>query len=284
MKYKHSSLLLARLTSAFFGFHRLSSDFFGSLRHGTLETRFLHGVACHNIIRRQSWKLCHQEPKTHTQPPYLGQLRRTEGVVPPISSPPEPYRKQTHFVGSEVLTAVTKKNTLILDVTPCSLIDIYRRFGRTYSLSLQGWRINHTACLLLTWSALRPWRWRQFLRNVCKQTARNHVAEDITLHYFVCCSRTHLGLMSGYCSHSECHARRLVTGFPPWRPGFEPGSGNVGFMVDKVAPGQVFSEYFGFSCQSLFHQLLYSHHRVSSGAGTIGQQWPQYQVDSVSPH
>jgi hypothetical protein len=26
--------------------------------------------------------------------------------------------------------------------------------------------------------------------------------------------------------------------------------------VDKVALGQVFSEYFGFPCQSLFHQLL----------------------------
>jgi hypothetical protein len=50
-----------------------------------------------------------------------------------------------------------------------------------------------------------------------------------------------------------------------------------------VALGQVFSEYFGFTCQSSFHQLLYDHHR-SSGAGTIRQQWPTYQVDSVSPH
>jgi hypothetical protein len=30
----------------------------------------------------------------------------------------------------------------------------------------------------------------------------------------------------------------------------------VGFVVNKVALGQVFSEYFGFPCQSLFHQLL----------------------------
>jgi hypothetical protein len=29
-------------------------------------------------------------------------------------------------------------------------------------------------------------------------------------------------------------------------PGFDPGSGQVGFVVDKVALGQVFSEYFGF--------------------------------------
>jgi hypothetical protein len=28
----------------------------------------------------------------------------------------------------------------------------------------------------------------------------------------------------------------------------------VGFVVDKVALGQVFSEYFGFPCQSSFHE------------------------------
>jgi hypothetical protein len=33
------------------------------------------------------------------------------------------------------------------------------------------------------------------------------------------------------------------------RPGFEARSGDVGFVVDKVAMGQVFSEYFGFPCQ-----------------------------------
>jgi hypothetical protein len=27
-------------------------------------------------------------------------------------------------------------------------------------------------------------------------------------------------------------------------------------MVDKVALGQVFSEYFGFPCQSLFRQIF----------------------------
>jgi hypothetical protein len=49
-----------------------------------------------------------------------------------------------------------------------------------------------------------------------------------------------------------------------------------------VALGQVLSEYFGFPCQSSFHQLLHRH--LSPGAGTIGKQWPTYQVDSVSPH
>jgi hypothetical protein len=34
----------------------------------------------------------------------------------------------------------------------------------------------------------------------------------------------------------------------------------VGFVVDKVASGQVFSEYFGFPYQNRsFHQLLHPH-------------------------
>jgi hypothetical protein len=33
----------------------------------------------------------------------------------------------------------------------------------------------------------------------------------------------------------------------------------AGFVVDKVALGQVFSEYFGFPCQSSFHQILHHH-------------------------
>jgi hypothetical protein len=37
------------------------------------------------------------------------------------------------------------------------------------------------------------------------------------------------------------------------RPRFNPRSGHVGFLVDKVAVGQVFSEDFSFSRQFLFH-------------------------------
>jgi hypothetical protein len=44
----------------------------------------------------------------------------------------------------------------------------------------------------------------------------------------------------------------------------------VGFVVDKVALGHVFSEYFGFSCQFSFDRLLHTYH-LSSGAGTIDQ-------------
>jgi hypothetical protein len=37
---------------------------------------------------------------------------------------------------------------------------------------------------------------------------------------------------------------------------------HVGFVVDKVALGQVFSEYFGFPCQPLFHQMLHHHNHL----------------------
>jgi hypothetical protein len=43
-------------------------------------------------------------------------------------------------------------------------------------------------------------------------------------------------------------------------------SGKVGFVMDKMALGQVFSEYFGFPCQSSFHQLLHNRPHLSSGA------------------
>jgi hypothetical protein len=45
----------------------------------------------------------------------------------------------------------------------------------------------------------------------------------------------------------------------------------VGFVVDKVALGQIFSEYIGFVNRSSFRQLLYNHHNLSSAAGTVGQ-------------
>jgi hypothetical protein len=43
----------------------------------------------------------------------------------------------------------------------------------------------------------------------------------------------------------------------------------VGFVVDEVDVGQVFSEYFSFPCQFSFYRLLHTQH-ISSGAGTIG--------------
>jgi hypothetical protein len=46
----------------------------------------------------------------------------------------------------------------------------------------------------------------------------------------------------------------------------------MGFVEVKVALGQVFSDYFGFSCQFSFYGLLHNHHHLSSGAGTKVQR------------
>jgi hypothetical protein len=46
----------------------------------------------------------------------------------------------------------------------------------------------------------------------------------------------------------------------------------VGFAMDKVASGQVSSEYFGFPCQNRsFHQLL--HHHSHSGQLAEALRW-----------
>jgi hypothetical protein len=54
----------------------------------------------------------------------------------------------------------------------------------------------------------------------------------------------------------------------------------VGFVVEKVALEQVFFEYFGFPCQSSFHQLLHNHHHLSSGDGKIGHRPAEAAVPS----
>jgi hypothetical protein len=47
-------------------------------------------------------------------------------------------------------------------------------------------------------------------------------------------------------------------------------TGHVGFVVDKVALGQIFSEHFVFLSQFSFYRLFHVHH-LSPGAGTRGQ-------------
>jgi hypothetical protein len=47
--------------------------------------------------------------------------------------------------------------------------------------------------------------------------------------------------------------RRLVAGLSPRRPGLDPRSVHVRFVVDKVALGQVFLRDVGFPLPILFH-------------------------------
>jgi hypothetical protein len=75
--------------------------------------------------------------------------------------------------------------------------------------------------------------------------------------------------------------KRLVAGLSPRRSGFAHGSINVGYVVEKVALGQVISEIFGFP-------LSISVHRRPPYSYLLGdeqyvRQWQQSK-DVVSPH
>jgi hypothetical protein len=51
--------------------------------------------------------------------------------------------------------------------------------------------------------------------------------------------------------------RLLVAGLSPRRPGFNPGSVHVGFVVDKVAQGQVFPRVLRFSLVNFSPPMLH---------------------------
>jgi hypothetical protein len=52
--------------------------------------------------------------------------------------------QQTNWkiLGFEALTAVTIRSVSYRDVTPCSLIQVYRCFGGKYYVNLQGRRVS----------------------------------------------------------------------------------------------------------------------------------------------
>jgi hypothetical protein len=51
--------------------------------------------------------------------------------------------------------------------------------------------------------------------------------------------------------------RRLAAGLPALSPGFDPGSVHVGFVVDKVAMGQVFPRVLRFSPVNFIPPVLH---------------------------
>ena len=74
--------------------------------------------------------------------------------------------------------------------------------------------------------------------------------------------------------------RRLVAGLSLRRPGFDPGSVHVGFVVDKVVLGQVFPRVLRFSPVNFIPPLLHYtekqkkntnhlHHRVAQEASKL---------------
>jgi hypothetical protein len=90
---------------------------------------------------------------------------------------------------------------------------------------------------------------------------------------------------------------RLAAGLPPRSPGFDPGSVDVGFVVDKVALGQVFPEYFPLSvsfhrCSTTWKRTNNNNHlnhrgaqkalscgaSVASAAGPFTEKKPSWQL------
>jgi hypothetical protein len=51
--------------------------------------------------------------------------------------------------------------------------------------------------------------------------------------------------------------RRLAAGLSPRRPGFDPGSVHVGFVVDKMALGQVYLRVLRFSPVNFIPPVLH---------------------------
>jgi hypothetical protein len=75
--------------------------------------------------------------------------------------------------------------------------------------------------------------------------------------------------------------KRLVAGLLPLRAVLAPRAVHVGFMVDKVALGQVFfSESFGFPLSVLFHRYsIFTN--ISFGGWTRGPLAAQFHRDVV---
>jgi hypothetical protein len=60
----------------------------------------------------------------------------------------------------------------------------------------------------------------------------------------------------------NCYSLAPGADFPLLPPGFNPESGYMGFLVDKMPLGPAFSQYFCFPHEFSFHQLFHIHHSI----------------------
>jgi hypothetical protein len=102
---------------------------------------------------------------------------------------------------------------------------------------------------------------------VKQRIARPHIPEDSILPL----------LLFNYLVYI---CRAIAEAVSRWHPTAAARVSRVGFVVDKVASGPTFSEYFGFPCQNRsFHQLLHPHnhpgHAQYARSGRSAE-WTQY--------
>jgi hypothetical protein len=74
------------------------------------------------------------------------------------------HAKNTVCLRFEVLTTMVMKNTIFWDITPCSPLEVNRRFGETYRLHLQGRKISQRETSLKAGGKLEDGD-EMFLRN-----------------------------------------------------------------------------------------------------------------------
>jgi hypothetical protein len=67
--------------------------------------------------------------------------------------------------------------------------------------------------------------------------------------------RGHLSITKGHATE----LKQLVVVFSLWRPEFVPRTVHMGFVIDKVAPGQVFLRVLWFSAVIIIPAVLYIH-------------------------
>jgi hypothetical protein len=79
--------------------------------------------------------------------------------------------------------------------------------------------------------------------------------------------------------------RRLVAGLSSLSPGFDPEEVRVRFVIDKLALGQSFAEYFGFPLSASFHQQVL-HTQLRRGTafttGTSGRRLGAFKQSNAA--
>jgi hypothetical protein len=88
------------------------------------------------------------------------------------------YKNRVYILRLEVFTAVTMKNTVFWDVTPCRSC-VNRRFGGTYRIHLQGIKIHEWGTSVSRWlqEAIQSSK-----TSVHTRSTRHHTPEDGILH------------------------------------------------------------------------------------------------------
>jgi hypothetical protein len=121
---------------------------------------------------------------------------------------------------------------------------------------------------------LRNLRWRQILCNF----------DELLPEYTASHSTLQIYCRENVESKGRAIAQALIRLLPTAAAQIRARAEHVGFVVDKVALGQVISEYFGFLCQSSFHQFLY-HHNHPGLALPIGSNWtslPSIRIKKIT--